>query len=164
MLERISALAGETEHRAAHVRILEQSAFELTQVAGSEAALKSALGAVPGAVGSTLEVNGRRFLRTGPKQVWVLGVAPAATKDIHVTPLSSSRCCLVIEGKGARDLLLKSAPIDFHESAFKPGQFAMTGIHHMPVLIHCTAANAFHLHALRTFARTLWEMLKDAAG
>jgi methylglutamate dehydrogenase subunit D len=164
MLERKSALADGAEFRAAQVTMREMRDFELTQVAGSEAAMKIALGTVPGGVGAALDVNGRRYLRIGPKQLWILGKAPAEAKDFHVTPLSSSRSCIVIEGEGARDLLLKCAPIDFHHGVFKPGQFVMTGIHHMPVLIHCVGPNVFHLYALRTFARTLWEMLVDAAG
>ncbi len=39
----------------------------------------------------------------------------------------------------------------------------MTGIHHTPVLIHCTGENSFHIYALRTFALSLWEWLVDAA-
>lgn len=39
----------------------------------------------------------------------------------------------------------KGLPIDLHESAFTPGKFAMTGLHHTPVLLHCTAAERFEL-------------------
>jgi methylglutamate dehydrogenase subunit D len=53
--------------------------------------------------------------------------------------------------------------IDFDAAHFKPGHFVMTGIHHTPVTIHCVSENSFHIYALRTFARNVWEWLCDVA-
>jgi heterotetrameric sarcosine oxidase gamma subunit len=39
----------------------------------------------------------------------------------------------------------------------------MTGLHHTPVLLHCTAEQRFELYAMRTFAMNVWEWLEDAA-
>ncbi len=60
-------------------------------------------------------------------------------------------------------MLRKGIPIDLHESVFTPGKFAMTGLHHTPVLLHCTAEQRFELYAMRTFALDVWEWLEDAA-
>ncbi len=80
-----------------------------------------------------------------------------------VTPLSSSRTRISIEGRAARDVLRKGIPIDLHETVFTPGKFAQTGVHHTPVLLHCTAEQRFELYAMRTFALNVWEWLEDAA-
>jgi sarcosine oxidase subunit gamma len=80
-----------------------------------------------------------------------------------LTPLSHSRTRIFIEGVAARDVLSKGIPLDFHTSVFKPGMFAMTGIHHTPVLLHCTSENRFEIYALRTFALSVYEWLTDAA-
>ncbi len=82
--------------------------------------------------------------------------------DIFVTSLSSSRTCIALEGIRSRDVLAKCAVIDCHPKTFKPNHFAMTGIHHMPVLIHCNGADEFHICIMRTFALSLWEVLVDA--
>jgi sarcosine oxidase gamma subunit len=39
----------------------------------------------------------------------------------------------------------------------------MTGIHHTPVLVHCTNENRFEIYALRTFALSVHDWLTDAA-
>ena len=80
-----------------------------------------------------------------------------------MTPLSSARCRIKVEGEKARAVLARAAAVDFSAKAFKPGQFVMTGIHHTPVLIHCTTADTFHVYALRTFALGVREWLVDAA-
>jgi len=41
--------------------------------------------------------------------------------------------------------------------------FAMTGIHHTPVLVHCVSDNRFEIYALRTFALSVHDWLTDAA-
>jgi sarcosine oxidase subunit gamma len=60
-------------------------------------------------------------------------------------------------------VLAKGLPIDLHPTVFTPGTFAMTGLHHTPVLLHCVSENHFELYAMRTFALDAWEWLEDAA-
>jgi heterotetrameric sarcosine oxidase gamma subunit len=144
--------------------VLEEAAdFTLTQLAGEAAALKKLLGKIPGKVGMAQAHDGAVFFKTGSKQLWIIGDAPAAADGVYVTPLSSSRTRMALSGDRARDVLAASAAIDFHEKHFKPGQFVMTGIHHTPVLIHCVGENSFHIYAMRTFALAVWEWLCDAA-
>jgi methylglutamate dehydrogenase subunit D len=163
MLDRVSALAGTAPFHGDHIQIQENSSTMLTQVAGDEKALKTAFPKLPATVGVAAEYAGKTFLRVGPDQLWVIGTAPDVHNGLFLTPLSSSRTCIAIEGARAREVLAKCAAIDFHAQVFKPDRFVMTGIHHMPVLIHCTAADTFHIYTLRTFARHTWEILVDAA-
>ena len=107
-------------------------------------------------------------MRTGENQFWIIGPendAIAAKLDgiAILTPLSHSRTRIFIEGAPARDVLSKGIPLDFHPTVFKPGMFAMTGIHHTPVLVHCVSENRFEIYALRTFALSVHDWLTDAA-
>jgi methylglutamate dehydrogenase subunit D len=113
-------------------------------------------------VGIAVDSGGRTILRIGPRQAWIIGDPPAPADGLALTPLSSSRTRFALQGTGARSLLAKCAAIDVHTKVFTPGRFAMTGIHHMPVLIHCIEPDVFHIYALRTFALSLWEVLVDA--
>jgi len=80
-----------------------------------------------------------------------------------VTPLSHSRTRIFIEGGCAADILKKGVPIDFHPKVFKPGQAALTGLHHTPILLHRVREDRFEIYAMRTFALSLWDWLTDAA-
>jgi methylglutamate dehydrogenase subunit D len=40
----------------------------------------------------------------------------------------------------------------------------MTGMHHVPVLIHCVGKNKFHIYVMRTFALSIWDWLVEAAA
>jgi sarcosine oxidase subunit gamma len=171
MLDRRSALASAHPYSWAALTLGEVRDFTLTQVAGFgnfEADVAAVAGALPEANDRAIESNGRTIFRTGPQTFWFVDpdkdelAARLAGKAI-VTPLSSSRTRISIEGRAARDVLRKGIPIDLHESVFAPGKFAMTGLHHTPVLLHCTAEHRFELYAMRTFALNVWEWLEDAA-
>jgi sarcosine oxidase subunit gamma len=68
-----------------------------------------------------------------------------------------------VEGGAARAVLSKGISLDFHPREFRPGQFASTGLHHTPVLVHCIGGDVFHVYAMRTFATSVWDWLRDAA-
>jgi methylglutamate dehydrogenase subunit D len=163
MLDSHSPLGANAHFENAGIILLEVTGFTLTQVAGEEKLLKKALGKIPAKVGVTLEHEGRRLFRIAPKQLWALGAAPMEIAGIYPTSLSSSRTCIVLQGAKARRLMASCAAIDFSSAAFRPGQFAMTGIHHTPVTIDCVGENEFHVYALRTFALNVWEWLCDLA-
>jgi methylglutamate dehydrogenase subunit D len=163
MLDVVSALASVQSIVVNGAALSEEAGFTLTQVAGGDKDLKKALGKLPSKVGIALDHDGRTLLRIGPKQIWILGAAPEPTNNCYITPLSSGRTRIALSGAGARDVLSSCAAIDFHPSEFKPGQFVLTGIHHTPVTIHCIGENEFHIYALRTFARAVWDWLEDAA-
>lgn len=171
MLEKRSALATAHPFAWAALTLGEVRNFTLTQVAGFgdfEAGVATIAGALPTANDQAIESNGRTIFRTGPQSYWFVGpeqddlAAKLAGKAV-ITPLSSSRTRISIEGRAARDVLRKGIPIDLHESVFTPGKFAQTGVHHTPVLLHCIGTERFELYAMRTFALNVWEWLEDAA-
>lgn len=175
MLERRSALAAVRPYSSPVLSIHERGGFTLTQVAGHDGAvaeqLAALVGDVPASVGTAITRDGRTIMRTGPAQFWIIAEGSPAADDVAqhlqgtcaVTPLSHGRVRIAVEGEPARDVLSKLMPIDFHPSAFGLAAFAMTGIHHTPVTVHCVADNAFHLYVMRTFAQDLWEVITDAA-
>jgi sarcosine oxidase subunit gamma len=113
------------------------------------------------------------LLKTGAEQYWVitndgddlsLVLQAAVAPDIgSITPLSHSRTCIFIEGVAARELLARGIALDLHPDVFGVGQFALTGLHHTPIVIHRSGESRYELFALRTFARSVWEWLTDAA-
>jgi sarcosine oxidase subunit gamma len=168
MLERRSALTAAKPYNSSVLQLREAGGFTLTQVAGLDAdfevRLRTVLGELPVKVGKAIEFDGRTVMRVGPSQFWI--IAPQAD-DLSgvgaVTPLSHSRVRILIDGAPARDVLSKGMSLDFHRDVFTPGTFAMTGVHHTPVLVHCIGESSFHLYALRTFAMSVWDWLTDAA-
>ena len=168
MLDRRSALASIKPYTSSVLQIGEAREFSMLQVAGNPKAITTVTGKLPAKVGAAAQSEGRTMMRTGANQFWIIGPEndDIATKlsDVAVlTPLSHSRTRIFIEGAPARDVLAKGVPLDFHPTIFKPGMFAMTGIHHTPVLVHCTSDNRFEIYALRTFALSVYDWLVDAA-
>ena len=168
MLDRRSALASARPYASPVLQIGEARGFSLLQVAGPAKAISPITGKLPGKVGVVTQNDGRILMRTGQNQFWVIGpenddIAKKLDRVAFLTPLSHSRTRIFIEGASARDVLAKSIPLDFHPTVFKPGIFAMTGIHHTPVLVHCTTETRFEIYALRTFALSVYDWLTDAA-
>lgn len=172
MLERRSALASTRPYESSVLQIGEARGFTLTQVAGLDAnfenMLSSAVGELPAKVGIVKEQAERTIMRIGPSQFWIIGpetddLAARLHDQCAVTPLSNSRTRIFIEGAPARGVLAKGMPLDFYPASFTPGMFAMTGLHHTPVTVHCVSDDRFELYALRTFALNVWECLTDAA-
>jgi methylglutamate dehydrogenase subunit D len=189
MLERRSALQealakpgrpGSGEARG--LRLGEIRGWSLIQVAAFvptagelEGAVAAALGtpALPPRIGAIVEAGPRRIFRTGPEQFWI--VTPASddlTSRLQavvtpamgaITPLSHSRSRIFIEGAAAGEVLARGMALDFHPAAFKAGEFALTGLHHTPVLVHRSAEMRYEIYAMRTFALSVWEWLTDAA-
>jgi methylglutamate dehydrogenase subunit D len=162
MLDRCSPLDTATPFKSASLRIIEVQDIAITQIAGAEKDVKKVLGRVPSKVGVALVSGKQTIFKVSPTQYWLLNGEVAPTAGCYLTPLSSGRTVIAVEGDPARDLLSKCVPLDFHPSEFKPGTFTMTGIHHTPVLIHCVDENRFELYVLRTFALNIWEWLCDA--
>jgi methylglutamate dehydrogenase subunit D len=163
MLDARSPLGFEARFERDGVTLSEAPGFTLTQVAGDDKSLKKVLGKMPAKVGTVVAHEGRSVMRVGAKQYWLLGDTVSESVGVYVTPLSSGRTRILLEGERARDVLAACALIDFDAAHFKPGQFVMTGIHHTPVLIHCIGESSFHIYALRTFALNVWEWLCDVA-
>ena len=168
MLDRRSALASAKPYASPILQIGEAREFSLLQVAGSSKAITPVTGKLPGKVGIATQSNGRILMRTGENQFWIVASESddlaAKLREIAIlTPLSHSRTRIFIEGARAREVLSKGIPLDFYPTVFKPGMFAMTGIHHTPVLVHCVSDHRFEIYALRTFALSVYDWLTDAA-
>lgn len=150
--------------------------WQTTAYPGSEAAMTMALeatfGELPTRVGRAAERSGRRYMLVGPGQYLVLGLEDdglgtalygAVEPEVGaLVDLSQARTRLYLEGLPAPEVLCRGAALDFHDEAFPVGNFAQTGIHHTPVLVHRSGELVWELHALRTFAQDLWEWLADA--
>ena len=172
MLERRSALANFRPVRGPAISLGETRGFSLTQVAGFssefEAAISPIIGALPPTATFAIAYDGRTIFRTAPLQFLLVGkedddLAQSLAGKCVITPLSHSRTRMFVEGEAARSVLAKGIAIDLNETAFKPGMFAITGLHHTPVLLHCVSLQRFELYAMRTFAVDIWEWLTDAA-
>ena len=174
MFERHSALAGVS----GSARIGESRGWGLVQAAAFASThaqlreeMRVALGVeLPTSVGTVVRVGERQLLRTGAEQYWIItragdDFAPVIPAQMGaVTSLSHSRTCMFIEGDDAGAILAKGVPLDFHPERFLIDQFALTGVHHTPVLIHRSGARRYEIYALRTYALTVWEWLADAAA
>lgn len=183
---RQSALTGVLKHGgrggagSRRLRLGEIRGWNLVQVAAFattmtelDRAVRSLLGAdLPERVGEVASVGNRHLLRIGSEQFWIItrdgedlapplqaAVAPAVGA---VTPLSHSRTCIFVEGPAAREVLSGIA-IDFHPDVFRLNCFALTALHHTPILIHRSGESRYELYVLRTFALSAWEWLTDAA-
>ena len=162
MLEQHSPLGADARFETTGITMREAGGFTLTQYAGTERLLFRELG-VEAAYGKNEKSDGRTFLRISQNQIWVIG-KELETRQSLVTSLSSSRCRIALFGEKSRPVLFACAPVDFSRAAFGTGSYLMTGIHHTPVVIHCTGPESFHLYAMRTFALSVWEWLIDAAS
>lgn len=169
-------------------RLGEARASALLQVAGFrstmphvEAVLARVTGLTPpasvGPVAQSAAQNNQppqfRLFRTGARQFWLLtrgssdveaklrAAIPSAMGAL--TPLSSARTRLYVEGPRARDILAKGIAVDLDPAAFPVDRFVLTGLDHTPVLLYRSMEDRYELWAMRTFARTLWDWLTDAA-
>lgn len=167
MLDRRSALAGARPYASKVLQIGEARGFSLLQVAGPSKVINPITGKLPSKVGVATQSEGRILMCTGENQFWLIGpenddIATKLNGIAILTPLSHSRTRIFVEGAPAREVLSKGIPLDFHPTVFKPGMFAMTGLHHTPVLVHCVSENRFDIYALRSFALSVYDWLTDA--
>jgi sarcosine oxidase subunit gamma len=162
-------------------RLGEIRGWSLLQVAGFpetmsavETVLTHQLGAMPPErIGKAVVAGPRMMLRTGPEQIWIVNgevenLASSLDADIDgatgaLTFLSHSRSRIFIEGEAAREILAKGIAVDLDPSALAVNDFALTGLHHTPVLLLRSGTERYEIWAMRTFALTIWEWLADAA-
>jgi sarcosine oxidase subunit gamma len=188
MLERRSALEKDLQQSGRDgakgdraLQIGEVRGWSLVQAAGfptETSAFEAALGSVVGVnlpvkLGEAIAAQDRTVMRVGPEHFWIVGPENDALAERlsqamvpavgSILPLSHSRTRIFIEGPAAREILAKGIPLDFDPGVFKVGQFALTGLHHTPVLVHRIAADRYEIYAMRTFAHSIWEWLTDAA-
>lgn len=113
-----------------------------------DAAIKGAWGCETPAPGrSSTGPNGLRVLRMSPDQLLVLlpaasgpalaapGIADALGGAAYVTEQTDNWVVLRLDGPLARPALERICPIDLHEDAFAPGQFARTMMEHLGAVV-----------------------------
>jgi heterotetrameric sarcosine oxidase gamma subunit len=104
-----------------------------------------------------------RALLAGPVG-FALPESLRSNPDLAVLDLSHARTRIIVEGSGVEDVMARLAPVDFRAASLPAGEFVQTGIHHVGVLIHRTAANRFEIHTPVTWARSLWDFICQNAA
>ena len=161
------------------LRIALVQGWHLTLLAahGDDGAYRQALAPVLGAEPNRAprdaqEIAQGVLFNTAPGQHWLvtpemtLATAVAGALPAHAgscTVLSHSRVRVALSGAAAARVLAKGISVDLHPRAFGVGQFVQAGLHHSGVLLHRADEERYELYLPRTFARSLWEWLADAA-
>jgi methylglutamate dehydrogenase subunit D len=153
--------------------LVQLSAFPAT-LPDLRSTVRQALGAeLPTRVGEAAVVGSRVLMKIGSEDFWVIArdghdSAPTLRAAIaaeigSVIPLSHARVCIWIEGLCARAALASAIAVDLDPEVFRPGSFALTGLHHTPALIYRCRETRYELYVMRTFALWTWEWLTDVA-
>jgi sarcosine oxidase subunit gamma len=162
------------------VTLKERRPASLVQVAGwpsSAGALtervREATGVAPPPPGNAASNNDLTLLWTAPGRWLIVSetradlaetLTAAIAVDIGtVSDLGHARCVLRLSGPMAPSVLAKGLAIDLHLRAFPVDGVVQGSLHHMGVLVHRAAADAFDLYVFRGFAVSLLEWLTDAA-
>jgi heterotetrameric sarcosine oxidase gamma subunit len=161
MLERHTPFANATLEREG-LSLREDAGFELTHYAGATVSLRRELGEVPD-FGQATAMGGKTLFRVGAGEVMLLG-SRIETRLCQANALSAARARIRISGQRAREFVQALFPIDCAETAFGKGAVALTGLHHVPAMIHALGGGEFHIYLQRTFARSIWDWMVDAAG
>lgn len=100
--------------------------------------------------------------RIAPDKLLIEGAADVGafvSEEIVTLDLGHARTAITLEGADAREVLAQAIAIDVSPEIFTENQFLQTGIHHVPVLIHCLGAERFEVLVPVTWAETIWEIL-----
>jgi methylglutamate dehydrogenase subunit D len=154
-------------------RLVQVAAFSTTAAELEQAMRPSIGGALPAGVGHATSIGTRLLLRTGPEHFWIItrdgeDIVPALQSAVapaigSVTALSHSRTCIWIDGSHSRAVLATGVTLDLDHAVFPQNSFALTGLHHTPIIVLRSGATRFELYVSRTFAVWTWEWLIDAA-
>jgi methylglutamate dehydrogenase subunit D len=138
--------------------------FTLLQIAaypGREKAFAKAMEPQIGKLPKFAGIAADRVLKTGLRQYWLFGKSADVPSELGAaTDLSHSRVRLALDSPDAWRQLMGAVPIDLAPSIFGIGHFAMTGIHHTPVLLWRTGETRYEIFALRTFAASVEDWIK----
>ena len=135
------------------------------------AAARRAFGLDPPETPRCAAAAGLTFLWAGPDQ-WMVR-ADGGDSDALAARLSQTfdglasaaaqgdgRAALRVSGPRARDALAKGLPIDLHETVFKPGDVALSVVHHIGVhLWQVDDAPTYDIALFRSFAGSFWRWI-----
>lgn len=135
-------------------------------------------GALPLAPGMVMAVGDAVVLWMAPDRWLVVGPDPEsgmkmeeglrkamAGVAVAITDQSQARAVLRVRGAAWRSLLSKGCSLDLHPRSFMPGRCASTRLAHVPALLHALpSGDGVDLYVPRSYARSFWEWLVDAAA
>ncbi len=109
---------------------------------------------------------GLRTLKVEPRRWWLFD-APADTATIigdagALAPIGGGLIRATITGPGWRALLMISGVFDAEDAGFAPGSIAATIIHHVPVWIAVTGAEACEVFYPASYANALHDLWTNA--
>ena len=79
-----------------------------------------------------------------------------------VTDVSDSLAVIELRGAHTLTLLAEGCGVDMHEDTFIKGQYVLTRLEQLPVIIHkLDEAAGIHIYVDRSVARYLWDWLQD---
>lgn len=81
-----------------------------------------------------------------------------------VTDVSHGRFRIRLQGLQARQVLQSGVAIDVQAPAFATGHSTPTTFREIAVLVHAADEQMFDLYVFRSYARSLWAWLVDAAN
>ena len=147
-----------------NLTLFQVSAWPDTLVAvGTRTAKAVGVETAPGP-GKAATEGARVMLRIEPLKFWLIGVAALNLSPTEgaVLDLSHSRTHVRVTGPQAEILLNRHLPLNLRSQSFPPGSVASTGFHHVGVTLWRSEAG-FELFLPRSFALTLWELLRQSA-
>lgn len=139
-------------------------------------AARAALGyALPAEANTVTEGSGGRTLWLGPNEWLVVapldaGVTETLAQALNgrqavVTNLGDARAVIGLAGKSAREVLMKSCPLDLHPSRFGPGRCAQTRLAKVGAIIEQRDDRpSYEIYIARSVARYVWRWLEDAGS
>ncbi|MBE9552804.1 MAG: sarcosine oxidase subunit gamma [Proteobacteria bacterium] len=140
-------------------------------------AVAEAVGAAPPVEANTTVAAGKHsILWLGPDEWLVVtpadkqGEAEAALagalegQHASIVDGTDARTTIRLHGANARNVLMKSCPLDLHPRVFGPGQCAQSILAKADVLIHqLDDTPTYDIYVLCSFSGYLWDWLADAA-
>ena len=81
-----------------------------------------------------------------------------------VTNVTDQFTIFSLSGSNIIETLSKSCPFNFESDSFGNGKVAQTILNHTDVTIHKKNENDIDLYVRRSFAKHLWDWLKDSAS
>ena len=81
-----------------------------------------------------------------------------------VTNVSDQYTIFNLTGSNIFEILSKACPFDFNSNSFANNKVVQTILNHMDVTIHKKSENDVDLYVRRSFAKHLWNWLKDSSN
>ena len=81
-----------------------------------------------------------------------------------VTNVSDQYTIFNLTGSNIFEILSKGCPFDFNSDSFTNNKVVQTILNHIDVTIHKISENKINLYVRRSFAKHLWDWLKDSSN